>query len=118
MQTAIKAESRDDAFTVCLRGDPIGCGGVTMTDGNGEMWGLFSPVIKTMPVALFRATRDCLNRIVEKQKPKELFSCADIIDDKSRRFLEHLGFSKADKPSVPVADEGTFDLYSKKLEGC
>lgn len=120
MQRAIEAENRDSAFTVCLLGDPIGCGGVTMYGEKGEMWGLFSPLIKAMPVALFRATRDCLNRIIEERKPKELFSCADLKNEKSQRFLRHLGFKKLDTPPAALVVENermNYELYVRKLEG-
>lgn len=93
MARAVKYERIAYARTVCLLGDPIGCGGVTpFEDGSAETWALFSPLIKVFPKAMFRACRDGIEAALKEFQPERLFACIDPNDLVAQRFMERLGY--------------------------
>lgn len=95
MKQAVIAERYAYAKTVCLLGDPIGCGGVTpFEDGTAETWAVFSPLITGYPKAVFKACRDGIKKSIEEFKldPKMIYAAADPDDLTAHEFLERLGF--------------------------
>jgi len=96
MARAQRDEAIAFARTVCLLGDPIASGGVTpFEDGSAEVWGCFSPLSKTFPVALFKACKQGIKDAIEELKPFPLYARADLHDHAAQRFLERLGGRKA-----------------------
>ena len=95
MARAQRDEAIAFARTVCLLGNPIASGGVTpFEDGSAEVWGLFSPLSKTFPKALFKACKQGIKDAVEALKPNPLWARADLEDEAAQRFLARLGGKK------------------------
>lgn len=89
---AYAAERSGKAFTGCLLGDPVGCAGVWMHGTEGQVWTLFSPLIKQMPVALCKEVRRRLKEVIEELQPTLLYARIDTNDEQAVRFIERLGF--------------------------
>lgn len=85
------------AKTVCLEGEPIGCGGITMHDDIGETWSLFSPFIKFYPIAFFKACKAGIAGAVEKFNPQVILSFVHKDDLTAQRFIERLGYVQSDQ---------------------
>ena len=87
------AERTGRGYTGCLLGDPVGCAGVAIQRaGMGECWALFSPIIKTMPLSLFRAVKKGLDEIILESRLTTLYAVVEPTDKSAARFMEHLGF--------------------------
>ena len=95
-QLALEAQEEGRGYTACLMGDPIGCAGVRVHANNsGEAWALFSPLIKKLPLSLFRAVSKGLNEIIAEEKLTKVWSIVDPKDEAACRFMTHLGFGVA-----------------------
>lgn len=117
MERALAAEKYGDGFTACLYGDPIGAAGLSMHDDNvGELWAMFSPLIKTMPVSLYKLSKQKLADVIVKHKPKEIWARACPEDEAAQRFLEHLGFRMEMFMYVTRVMEITSDKTHKIVE--
>jgi hypothetical protein len=92
MALAEIAEGRGWAWTAMLLGDPVGAAGVAITGDRGEAWAVFSPLIKTMPVALYKAVAKGLAEIKAEVPVRLIVATADAQDAQAARFLRHLGF--------------------------
>jgi hypothetical protein len=86
------AESRAWAWTAMLLGQPVGAAGVAISDGRGEAWALFSPVIKTLPVGLYKAVGQGLAEIKAESGVSLIVATVAAEDAQAGRFLKHLGF--------------------------
>jgi len=90
---AEEAQEGGRGYTACLLGDPIGAAGVRVHgNGIGEAWALFSPLLKTMPKALFKNVSKGLNEIIVEEKLKKIWALVDPEDEIAQRFIERLGF--------------------------
>ena len=94
------AESYGWAKTGMLCGDPVGAAGVAIRRehasqkiGTGEVWALFSPVIKTLPKALYKATALGLAEVKRETGVMDMWALCLPGDQAAARFLEHLGFT-------------------------
>lgn len=93
MDLAEQAQRAGHAFTACLLGDPIGAAGVAIMDGNqGQAWALFTPLIKTLPLGLYRAVSKGLREVIVETRLRKIYAVIDPEDEKAQRFMEHLGF--------------------------
>jgi hypothetical protein len=87
------AQERGHAFTACLLGNPIGAAGITMTSINsGQAWAVFSPLLKTAPIALFKACKHGIDGVIAETGIKKIYAVAPIDDKVACRFMRHLGF--------------------------
>lgn len=84
------------AKTVCLYGEPIGAGGITMHDTIGETWSLFSPFIKFYPIALFKACKAGIAGAVATFSPEVILSFIHKDDLVAQRFIERLGYQQSE----------------------
>jgi hypothetical protein len=97
MARAVAHERIAFARTVCLMGDPIGAGGITMHDDIGETWALFSPLVLQFPKALFKACKAGIAGAVEKFNPQVILSFVHKDDLTAQRFIERLGYKQSDQ---------------------
>lgn len=96
MARAYRDEKIAYAKTVCLLGDPMGCGGITpFEDGSAEAWALFSPLSKCFGKAMFKACKQGILEAERELNPTVLFARADLEDEAAQRFLQHLGYKAA-----------------------
>jgi hypothetical protein len=92
MALAQAAERSGRGYTACLMGDPIGCAGVWMHGKDGQVFSYFSPLLKRMPVQLFKAAKRGLAEVIEELKPESLYARIDENDQAAVRFITRLGF--------------------------
>jgi hypothetical protein len=87
------AQENGRAYTACILGQPVACAGMYLHGkGIGETWTLFSPVMKTLPLALFRIVSKTLNEVITEEKLNRVWAMVDPADPAAVRFVEHLGF--------------------------
>jgi len=102
-EMAYMAEQTGPAFSGCLYGRAIGAGGVSIQQpGIGEAWTLLTPLIRLCPLALHRAVKSHLVKIVADLD--EVWA----VCSHDEKWLHKLGFKN-------VSCEARPDLY-KKLE--
>lgn len=96
MRLAVIAENESVAKTLCVLGDPVGCAGVRFNDDAriGEAWALFSPVVKRMPLGLFRAVTNGMREVIAQHRLDSIIAIVDPKDLAAQRFMEHLGFPR------------------------
>lgn len=104
MALALAAERSGRAYTACLVGDPIGAAGVWMHGQEGQVWTLFSPLIKRQPVQLYKLVREKLEEVTNEFKPRLLYARCIRTDPQAVRFLQRLGF-----------DIAPYDYYERKF---
>lgn len=93
IELAETAQEHGRGYTACLLGDPIGCAGIRVHgNGIGEAWALFSPLLKTMPKALFKNVRHGMLEIIAEEKLKTVWALVDPEDETAQQFMERLGF--------------------------
>jgi hypothetical protein len=112
-QLALTAQELGCGYTACLLGDPIACAGMRIdaADRTGEAWSLFSPVIKAMPLSLFRIVSKGLNEVIAEEKLKLVWSIIDPNNETAVRFIRHLGFERH------LRLTSFQDLYEKHIGG-
>lgn len=93
MALALESERSGRGYTACLLGDPIGCAGVWLHGKEGQVWALFSPLIKTMPVQLYKACKKGLDEVITEIQPTLLYARVDEADAQAARFMKRLGFA-------------------------
>ena len=87
------AEQTGRGFTACLLGNPIGAAGVAIQrPGLGEAWALFSPLIRSRKLELYRAVASGLKEIIQETRIKKIYAVIQPNDEAAVRFIEHLGF--------------------------
>lgn len=89
----LAAERSGRGYTACLLGDPIGCAGVWIDGKEGRVFAEFSPLIKAMPVQLYKAVKKGLAEIIEETRPECFYTLVDPKDPAAVRFMTHLGFT-------------------------
>ena len=96
------AEDRGWAWTACLLGTPVGAAGVAIEPApkgerpeRGEAWALFSPVVKTMPISLYKAVSKGLAEVKAETRVKYIAAIVEPGDAAAGRFMRHLGFNLA-----------------------
>ena len=112
-QLALTAQDCARGYTGCLLGDPIGCGGVRVDKENriGEVWALFSPLVKALPLSLFRIASRGLAEVIEEENLVLVWSIVDPRNDAAVRFVRHLGFERHLRLCP------TQDLFEKRTGG-
>lgn len=65
--------------------------------GIGEVWSIFSPLVKCLPKQMFRECKRLLAEVIEKEKPKKLYTIINEDDLVAARFVKHLLFADAKK---------------------
>jgi len=95
------AERLGWAKTGMLCGDPVGAAGVTIKSDfpgqapRGEVWALFSPIVKCMPKSLYVAAMRGLAEVKKETGITQMWALCQPQDEAAARFLQHLGFSLA-----------------------
>jgi hypothetical protein len=97
MVRAVANERVAFAKTVCLYGEPIGAGGITMHDDIGETWSLFSPLIKHYPIAFYKACKAGIEGAINEFHPQVILSFVHKDDLTAQRFIERLGYKQSDQ---------------------
>lgn len=90
---ATMAQTQGRGFTGCILGEPVGCAGIVVQRaGMGEAWALFSPILKTMPLSLYRAVKRGMDEIVLEMHLTKLYAVVEPGDERAANFMRHLGF--------------------------
>jgi len=81
------------SYTACLLGTPIGAAGMCFKEANtAELWAMFTPLFKSMPITLYRAVREKYAEAMSKAPELErIYAIVDPRDETAIRFVQHLG---------------------------
>lgn len=81
------------SYTACLLGTPIGAAGMCLKEANtAELWAMFTPMFKSMPVTLYRAVIEKFAETRAKIGPLEkLYAIVDPGDEAAIRFVKRIG---------------------------
>jgi RimJ/RimL family protein N-acetyltransferase len=81
------------AYTLVIDNQIICCGGIVLIGNrNGEAWTLLSPLFYKYIKTAFKAIKQYLQQIVEKESLKRVQATIHPDQDTAIRFIEHLGF--------------------------
>lgn len=105
MRMALLAERESDAYTLCLLGDPVACGGIWVQGESAQIWGLFSPLAKRFPKQLFSCVKRRLDRVAQTATFSRYYATMPTTEE-SARFLAHLGFRRGE------------ELYIREVKPC
>lgn len=87
------AETCGWSYTACVCGIKVGCAGIMIErNGIGQLWAVFSPLIKGMRFQLFKECRRLLLENLREHRSEIdcLYALVDIGDEQAERFVKHL----------------------------
>jgi hypothetical protein len=93
LEVAEYAEHHGWSYTGCVCGIKIGCAGIAMErNGVGQLWAVFSPMIKNMRFQLFRECRRLLLKNIadHRDEIEVLYALVDDGDEQAENFVRHL----------------------------
>lgn len=104
------------AFTLMVDAKPIACAGIEpYWPGMGEAWGIFSIHVYQYPIAVFKAAREGLDRIMQDWKLIRVQAVALKDFPSAVKFLERLGFEPEGEMRKYGPGGETFLRYARIL---